>query len=91
MITKRKNSVQAYVSEKHFLWIKISQDNLKDPVVWWYCPCKAGARTVGHVATIIWYLGKGKHSQYKPKSDKFSAVKDAAVVPQTGSELELDD
>ena len=53
-----------------------------------------GARTVGcaHVATIIWYMGKGKHSQYKPKSDTFSmTVKEAAVVPQTDSEFELDD
>ena len=47
------------------------QDNLQDPVVGWYCECKASAHTVGccaHVATIIWYLGKGKQSQYKPKS-----------------------
>ena len=82
-------------ARKYFLWIKINQDNLQDPVVGWYCECKAGARTVGccaHVGTIIWYLGKGKHSEYKPKSDTFSTtVKDAAVVPQTDSELELDD
>ena len=37
-------------------------------------------------------MGKGKHSQYKSKSDTFSTkVKDGAVVPQTDSELELDD
>ena len=50
-----------------------------------------GARTVGccaHVATIIMYLRKGEHAQYKPKSDTFSTtVRDAAVVPQTDSEL----
>ena len=78
-------------ARKYFLWIKIKQDNLQDPVVRWYCQCKAGARTVGccaHVATTIWY----QHSQYKPKSDTFSTqVNDAAVVPQTDSELELDD
>ena len=45
-----------------------------------------------HVATIIWYLGKGNHSHNKPKSDTFSTtVKDAALVTQTDSELELDD
>ena len=42
----------------------------------------ADVRAVGccsHAATIIWYLGKGKHSQYKPKSDTFSTtVNDAA-------------
>ena len=76
---------------KYFLWIKINQDNLQDSVVGWYCECKAGARTVGccaHIATIIWYLRKGKHSQNKPKSNTFSTtVKDAPVVPQTESEL----
>ena len=36
--------------------------------------------------------GKRKYSQYKPKSDRFSTiVKDAAVVPQTDNELELDE
>ena len=75
-------------ARKHFLWIKINQDNLPDPVVWWYCECKTGARTVGHVATIMWYLGKRKHSRYKPKSDTFSTImKDAAVVPQTYCEF----
>ena len=49
-----------------------------------------------HAATIIWYLRKGKHSQYRPKSETCSTtVKDATVVPQTvpqtDSELELDD
>ena len=34
------------------------------------------------------YLRKGKHAQYKPKSDTSSTtVRDAAVVPQTDSEL----
>ena len=78
-------------ARKYFLWKKINQDDLQDPVVGWYCECKAGARTVGccaHVATIIMYLRKGKHAQYKPKSDIFSTtVRDAAVVPQTDSEL----
>ena len=72
----------------------INQDNLQDPVVGWYCECTVSARTVGCCAlfaTIIWYLGEGKHSQYKLKSDTFSmTVKDAAVNHQTDSELELD-
>ena len=35
--------------------------------------------------------GKGKHSQYKLKSDTFlTTVKEAAVNHQTDSELELD-
>ena len=76
--------------------IKINQDDLQDPVVGWFCECETGAHTVGccaHVVTMIWYLGKGKHSQYKSKSDTFSTrvIKDATVVPQTDSELELDD
>ena len=68
----------------------INQDNLQDPVVGWYCDCTVSARTVGccaHVATIIMYLRKGKHAQYKPKSDTSSTtVRDAAVV-QTDSEM----
>ena len=76
--------------------IKINQEDLHDPIVGWFCECKAGSHTVGccaHVTTIIWYLGKEKHSQSKPKSDTFSTqvIKDAVVVPQTDSELELDD
>ena len=76
--------------------IEINQNDLQYPVVGWFCECKTDAHTVGccaHVATIIWYLVIGKHSQYKPKSDTFSMQvnKDAAVVPQTDSELELDD
>ena len=27
-------------ARKYFLWIKINQDNLKDPIVGWYCECK---------------------------------------------------
>ena len=34
-------------ARKYFIWIKINQDNLQDPVVGWYCECKVGARTVG--------------------------------------------
>ena len=82
-------------ARKYLLWIKINQDNLQDPVVTWYCEWKTGARTVGccaYVATIMWYLGKRKHSQYKPKSVTFSTtIKDADVVPQTDTELELYD
>ena len=55
-------------ARKYFIWIKIIQDNLQDPVVGWYCECTVGARTVGCCAH----------------------VKDAAVAPQTDSELELD-
>ena len=71
---------------KYFLWIKVNHDNLQDPVVGWYCECKAGARTVGccaHIATIIMY----QNASYKPKSGTFSTtVRDAAVV-QTDSEM----
>ena len=55
---------QVIRQRKYFLLIKINQDNLQDPVGGWYCKGKAGARTVGccaHVATINWYMGKGKH------------------------------
>lgn len=54
-------------SKKYFWWIKINNDDPHDPIVGWFCECKAGARTVGccaHLATIIWYLGNRKHSQY---------------------------
>ena len=43
-------------ARKDFIWIKINQDNLQDPVVGWYCECKVSARKVGccaHFAAII--------------------------------------
>ena len=64
-------------ARKYFLWIKINQGNLQDPVVGWYWECKAGEPTVdcsAHVTTIMWYLGKRKHAQYKPNSDTFSTT-----------------
>lgn len=70
-------------SKTYFLWIKIKLDVPHNPLVGWYCECKAGARMVGccaHVAAVIWFLGNGKHSQYQPKSDILTtSVQDAAV------------
>lgn len=80
-------------SKKYFLWIKINHDDPHDPIVGWYCECKAGARTVGccaHIATIIWYLGNGKHSQYQPKLDILTpSVQDAAAIPEVEIDLKL--
>ena len=57
---------------KHQIWISYNEDhendlgfkNEDDPILGYYCTCKAGARTLGtcsHVASILWYLGYARH------------------------------
>ena len=36
---KEKIQSRHTLARKYFLWIKINQDNLQDPVVGWYCEC----------------------------------------------------
>lgn len=77
-------------SKTYFLWIKINLNVQHDPLVGWY---KAETCTVGscaHVATVIWFLWNGEHSQYQPKSDILKTlVQNAAVIPETEFDTEL--
>lgn len=57
----------------HQLWIAFNEEyvndpadpeNPDDPILGYYCTCKAGARTLGtcaHVASTLWYLGYARH------------------------------
>lgn len=83
-------------SKQYMLWIEIGDEtNTTDPIQGWYCECKVGARTVGccaHIATILWYLGHARHSEYEAKPDKFSvAFQDAAAEVQTETDMESDE
>ena len=66
------------------LWIEYAQG--LNPITWWYCGCRSGARTLGccaHVASVLWYLGyyrnETENSETKPSNVHIDYVKDAAV------------
>lgn len=72
-------------AKQHTLWIRYTEND----VTAWYCKCRAGSRVVGvcaHVASIIWYLGYGKHRFVN--SDDFGIknwgtyLADASVLPE---------
>ena len=52
---------------RHQLWISYNQEYVEnqevdgnEPILGYYCTCKAGARTLGtcsHVAAVLWFLG----------------------------------
>ncbi|CAC5394130.1 unnamed protein product [Mytilus coruscus] len=98
--TVSSSFVQAKIQSRHTsckqycLWLEFNEDNDTHPVNGWFCECKAGARTVGccaHVATILWYMGHARHTDYKTKTDRYSnAFKDASVDIETGTDLESD-
>lgn len=57
---------------KHQLWVLFNEEynqdldhtNEDEPILGYYCTCKAGARTLGtcaHIAAVIWYLGYARH------------------------------
>lgn len=62
-------------------------------IIGWYCTCLAGSRTVGmcsHVASIIWYLGIGRHQPEKKlyKWSKFFG--DAKTVTHVSEDVSSD-
>jgi hypothetical protein len=53
----------------HNIWIEY--DHLlkltegQNPIMNWYCTCKASARILGmcaHITSVIWFLGVGRHN-----------------------------
>ena len=53
------------------MWIQYSLEDETDPIVSWYCQCKAGARLVGcyaHIASVMWYIGVERPSEKKSLS-----------------------
>lgn len=80
-------------STKYFVWVQ--HDTTK--ITGWYCQCKAGMRTLGccaHVATIIWFLGYGRHHGYKPSRllmSNWKSVIDSNGDPDSDEETPKDD
>ena len=63
--------------KKYHVWIKYSESEIEA----WFCKCKAGARVIGccaHIATILWYLGLARHTDYKVSKPKTSYFLDAS-------------
>ncbi|XP_058806543.1 uncharacterized protein LOC131672967 [Phymastichus coffea] len=57
---------------RYQLWIAFDEEHNggehgeQDPILGYYCTCKAGARTLGtcaHIASIIWYLSYARHHE----------------------------
>lgn len=54
-------------------------------IIGWFCTCLAGSRTVGmcsHVASVIWYLGIGRHQPERKLYKWSSFFGDAPTVAQ---------
>ncbi|XP_058790801.1 uncharacterized protein LOC131664004 [Phymastichus coffea] len=77
---------------KHQVWIAFNEEynqeqdvaNEGEPILGYYCTCKAGARTLGtcaHVATILWYLGYARHENqvHYPSLRFLRSVQDAQM------------
>ena len=54
----------------HNIWIEFDHRlKLKEgqnPIMNWYCSCKAGARILGmcaHITSVIWYLGVARNNK----------------------------
>ena len=48
----------------YYLWIQYDGKDKEDPIKYWYCQCKSGARMVGscsHVACLLWFIGEQRH------------------------------
>lgn len=77
----------------HQLWIAyncleaLENDNIGDDyILGYYCTCQSGARIVGccaHVASVIWFLGYGRHQQNirYPDTSLLHSVLDAGQRP----------
>ena len=80
-----------HVSSKQY-FVYIQYDDLSEgcnKIKEWYCQCRTGARTVGmcaHIASVIWYLGYGRHTDLKSRIDFGNYIDDAADIPETDSD-----
>ena len=53
-------------SKSYYLWIQFDTEDEDDPIKFWYCQCKSGARLVGScapVASLLRYIGIHRHSK----------------------------
>ena len=53
-------------SKSYYLWIQFHTEDEDDPIKFWYCQCKSGARLVGscaHVASLLRYIGIHRHNK----------------------------
>ncbi|XP_062613816.1 uncharacterized protein LOC134275563 [Saccostrea cucullata] len=71
------NILQAKIQSRHvssksyYLWIQFDASDEEDPIKYWYCQCKSGARLVGscaHVASVLWYIGVQRHADTELQS-----------------------
>ena len=78
-------------SKQYQLWIQY----LNGSVTGWYCQCRAGARVVGacaHVASVLWYLGYGRHTESVTGVQNWASyLEDASVIPEPMDESESED
>ncbi|XP_056015215.1 uncharacterized protein LOC125654952 [Ostrea edulis] len=78
-------------SKQYLLWIQYSNGS----VTGWYCQFRAGARVVGacaHVASVLWYLGYGRHTESITGVQNWANyLEDAAVIPEPMDESESED
>ncbi|XP_069130866.1 uncharacterized protein [Argopecten irradians] len=85
-----KVKIQSRHSKKavHSLWVQYSSE--REEIRGWYCTCKVGARVVGccaHVASVLWYLGYKRHTEYVATKNSLSSMfLDAATNSGTFSE-----
>ena len=67
----------AYIStEESEIWVENEKEN---PVLGYYCMCKSGARTIGTVTSILWFLEYAKYQadiRY-PSMNLVDEIKDA--------------
>ena len=53
-------------SKSYYLWIQFDTEDENEPIKFWYCQCKSGARLVGscaHVASLLRYIGIHRHNK----------------------------
>ena len=55
-ILQAKIQSRHVTSKQYYMWIQYNLEDETDPIVSWYCQCKAGARLVGccaHIASVM--------------------------------------
>ena len=76
-------------STRYYAWIQFSL--IGDPILSWYCQCKAGAGTIGacaHEATIIWYLSYARHHDFEYSTNRRRIQKSIEKLISSESESE---
>lgn len=90
-------------SKSYYLWVQFDSEDELDPIKFWYCQCKSGARLVGscaHVASLLWYIGIQRHkdmslnTQIMPENvldcNKSSSESSSSDVTDSSSESSSD-